>query len=268
MLSLKSISTAFVVSTFLVGCTTHSASLQNTDTTAHTTPTLQSHHWALQQALTPQGAIDTQWQVPVQSGQLARTIELDFLDNQRLSVNHLCNRMNGGYQTNNTNITITRLASTMMACSDKALMQLEKNVANQLPKARSWHIVDGTTPVLELSFDSGATWQLQGTPTHETLYGPSEQIFLEIAPKKVACNHPPVPNAQCLQVREIKYSEKGLKQATGAWSNYYGSIEGYQHQPGVRNILRLKRFTRNPVPADVSKYVDVLDLVVESEIIR
>ncbi|MBP7647899.1 MAG: DUF4377 domain-containing protein, partial [Comamonas sp.] len=80
---------------------------------------------------------------------------------------------------------------------------------------------------------------------------------------------PLIPNAQCLQVRELKYNEQGLKQSTGTWENFYGTIEGYTHQAGVRNVLRIKRFTRpEPVPADASKYVYILDMTVESETVR
>ena len=269
MLSLKSLGTTFAMgATVLMGCTTHSANLEHSAPQAAAQPTLQSHHWELQQALTPQGTPDSQWSIAAKNKQPARTVKLDFTDDQRLSVKQLCNQISGGYSTSNDSIQISRLASTMMACSDDALMQLEKNVAYQLPKARAWRISDSSSPLLELQFDNGSTWQLKGTPTHETLYGPSARIFLEVAPQKVACNHPLIPNAQCLKVREVQYNDKGLQQGVGEWSNYYGSIEGYEHQPGVRNILRLKRFTRDKAPADTSKYVDVLDLVVQSEIVR
>jgi hypothetical protein len=38
------------------------------------------------------------------------------------------------------------------------------------------------------------------------------------------------------------------------------------HRAGERNVLRLKRFQRNPAPAAESANVDVLDLTVEAEI--
>lgn len=247
----------------LMGCATHSAGLPNASA-----PTLQSHHWALQQALTPQGAPDPQWSIPVANGAVGRVLGLDFADDQRVSVSRLCNSMSGSYEVQGKQIQIGRLISTMMVCNDEALMKLERNVAQQLPKAISWKINGQTNPVLELQFEGGAAWLLQGTPTHETLYGNSERIFLEVGPQKAACSQPLMPNARCLQVREVVYDDKGQRQSEGPWMNYYGGIEGYQHQEGVRNTLRLKRFTRNPVPADGSKYVDVLDLVVESEIVR
>ena len=46
------------------------------------------------------------------------------------------------------------------------------------------------------------------------------------------------------------------------------SIEGYKHTPGVKNVVRLKRFQRASAPADASKTVYVLDLVVQSETVK
>ena len=272
MSSFKSFSMSCILgATVLMGCTTHSANLLP-NPAVHSAPTLQSHHWKLQQALTPQGALDQQWQIPASSRHPARSIELDFSDDQRIHVSRLCNTINGGYSVQDEKISVNRLAATMIACNDNALMQLEKNVASQLPKVRTWHIAeidaDTAAPTLELQFDSGAKWLLTGVPTHETLYGNSERIFLEIAPEKLTCSRPPLPASNCLKVREVKYSEQGVKQTSGPWINYDASIEGYQHQPGVRNILRVKRFTRDPARTDISKYIDVLDLVVESEISR
>jgi hypothetical protein len=53
----------------------------------------------------------------------------------------------------------------------------------------------------------------------------------------------------------------------GAWQPFAESIEGYTHQPGVRNVLRLKRFDRATVGGGAS-FLYVLDLVVESETVK
>ena len=50
----------------------------------------------------------------------------------------------------------------------------------------------------------------------------------------------------------------------GAFGNFYDRIEGYSHEPGIRNVLRVDRYTIKNPPADASKYAYVLDLVVES----
>lgn len=103
-------------------------------------------------------------------------------------------------------------------------------------------------------------------PTAATRYGGEPQrIFLEVAPQREACSHPLMPNHQCLKVRKIAYDDRGLKTGAGEWMYYYGTIEGYEHQPGVRNVLRINRYTRNNPPADASRYADILDMIVESE---
>lgn len=265
---LKSLSMTCVLSaSALLGCT-HSAP-RTPAPPSQQSITLQSHHWQLQQAHTAQGQPETQqWQLAATQHQPARRVGLRFGDDQTLRVDRLCNLVSGNYHAEGTQLQISRMAATMMACSDDALMKLEQSVAQQLPHVRAWKITDGATPLLHLTFANGATWQLQGSPTHETLYGAAERIFLEVAAQTQACNHPLKPDAQCLQVREISYSPQGIKQSAGAWNAYYGAIEGYTHQAGVRNILRIKRFTRTDVPADASRYLDVLDMVVESETVR
>ena len=89
-----------------------------------------------------------------------------------------------------------------------------------------------------------------------------------MAAQAAACNHPLIPDMQCLQVRELKYDDQGLKTGTGDWQFLYQDIEGYTHQPGVRNVLRLKRYPVANPPADGSSIAYVLDMVVESEQVK
>jgi hypothetical protein len=77
-----------------------------------------------------------------------------------------------------------------------------------------------------------------------------------------------MPGATCLQVRDRVFDAQGLPVgAPGEWRVVTGDIEGYVHREGERNVVRVKRFLRAPVPADASAFVYVLDLVVESEIV-
>ena len=129
--------------------------------------------------------------------------------------------------------------------------------------------VGGGKPRLELRLADGSTWYLAGKPTDQTLYGGKpERIFLEVAPQRVACSHPLMPNHQCLQVRTVQYADNGTKTSVGEWGPFYDEIKGYQHEAGVRNVLRVNRYERKNVPADASRYVYVLDMKVESEIAR
>ena len=90
-----------------------------------------------------------------------------------------------------------------------------------------------------------------------------------MAPRRIPCNHPMIPNHRCLQVRELRYDANGVKQSPpGEWQPLYADIEGYRHEPGIRNVLRVKKFRRADVPADASSVVYVLDIVVESEVVN
>jgi len=67
-------------------------------------------------------------------------------------------------------------------------------------------------------------------------------------------------------VRERRFDAHGLRiEPPGEWRAFYDRIDGYTHTPGVRNLLRIDRYQRKQVPADASRYVYVLDMVVESE---
>ena len=119
-------------------------------------------------------------------------------------------------------------------------------------------------------FADGSEWDLVGHATPETRYGSAgERLFLEVAPLKVACNHPLMPNATCLRVRDVRYGENGVKTGEGEWRVFHGNIEGYEHREGTRNILRVNRYSlaRNgQLPADAPSHAYVLDMVVESEL--
>lgn len=228
---------------------------------------LQSHHWLLDSATSRTGAQDPQWTLPTIGTQPQRPITLNFIDTQTLTVRRLCNVMNGRYTLDGNNIKVNPLATTMMACNQPGLMELEQKVGKQLPQVRTWEIQADTPPRLALDFADGTSWVFKGTPTHETLYGQSERVFLEVGAQKVACNSPVMPQAQCLQVRELQY-DNGLKKAVTQWQTFAGEIEGFTHQPGVRNVLRLNRYARTDAPTNASRYLYVLDMAIESEIVR
>src|SRR5260221_1131106 len=87
------------------------------------------------------------------------------------------------------------------------------------------------------------------SPTAQTQYGSAgERIFLEVAPQRTACNHPLIKDFQCLRVREIRYGDNGVKTSTGEGENFYSEIEGYKHEPGIPNVLRIQRYKRQNVP--------------------
>lgn len=221
---------------------------------------LSDHHWQLVGAQNAQGKAESGW---LQTG--GGPVSLRFRESS-LNISGLCNNMGAGYTLNGQRIQISHVAGTMKMCANEAQMRYEQQFSLRLPQAQSWEVAPGDKPILTLTFKDGGRWTFQGKPTHEALYGgPGETLFLEVAPQRVACHHPLMPKYQCLKVREISYDASGIKRKTGDWELFYSEIENYQHQPDVRNVLRLKRYTRQHVPADASRYVYVLDMVVESE---
>jgi len=223
---------------------------------------LTAYHWKLQQAFTPAGTDDQTWFLSSSQA----PIVLDFAD-QRVVVKNLCNVMSSGYSLDGQRINLQRAMSTLRACNDNQLMMLEQKVARILPTAKQWNVqlgVGSEQPRLTLQFIDGTRWQFNGQPTAQTQYGSApERMFLEVGPERKPCSAG-AGRYQCLQVREIRYGDNGVKTYTGQWENFYSEIEGYKHEAGVSNVLRINRYKRQNVPADASAYAYVLDMVVSS----
>ena len=222
---------------------------------------LPKYHWRLASATDAQGQrIDALFARP------DKPVTLDFRDG-RLGISNTCNRMGGSYTLADGSLTAGRLMSTKMACADAALMALDDEVGKRLEGTLELATTTaGDAPTLTLTTATGDTLAFTGEPTAETRYGgPGQRVFLEVAADTKPCNHPLIPDMQCLQVREIQYDDKGLKiGAPGEFQHFYDSIEGYQHEPGIRNVLRVDRYTVENPPADASNRAYVLDMVVES----
>ena len=196
-------------------------------------------------------------------------MQLDFRDG-RLGVSNTCNRMGGSYTLSATSLTVGRLASTLMACTDSALMALDQEVGKRLEGTLKLAATQDDAARLTLTTATGDTLVFTGDPTAETRYGgPGERVFLEVAAETKPCSHPLIPDKQCLQVREITFDDNGLRSGEpGEWQNFYDQIEGFSHQPGTRNVLRVNRYTVANPPADGSSQAFVLDMVVESELVK
>lgn len=243
----------------LSACAMHTDSSKN----VQNADLLSDYYWDLAAANKQINSNEPNWVPPkTRDGQPLR---LRFED-QQLSVVGLCNQLSARYTTAAEKITISPPRSTMMACGDELLTRYEYAVGKLLPRASSWAINNtSSTPSLTLNFNGDTTWTLIGTPTEETRYGSTgETQFIEVAAQKIACSHPLIPAKQCLNVRDIRYDTAGIKTTVGPWHAFYDDIQGYTHETGVRNILRVKRYEQTQVPADASKYAYVLDMVVES----
>ena len=259
---------ALGLSALLAGCTASSVSTPSAETDMAAQrqtvlSTLTAHHWKLVSA-TDAGnkRIDALFPNP------DRPFVLGFSDN-RLSVRGGCNLRGGGFQLNTaTQLVVGPMPATMMAC-ETALMQADRAMAAVFARPVQIRIGAGTPAHLTLTTENQQTLEFTGTRTPESLYGAPTRIFLEVAPQTVACHHPLMPDARCLQVRERRYDEQGLRVGTpGEWQMFYDTIDGFTHQEGIRTVLRINRFNRPAPPADGSAYVYVLDMVVETEQVK
>ena len=224
---------------------------------------LARYHWRLQAATDASGkridALFVRDDAPVQ---------LDFKEG-RVGISNTCNRIGGTYTTTGDTLAFGRMNSTMMACADAKLMALDGEVSTRLQGPLTYTLAESEPPQLRLRNAAGDVLSFAAQPTADTRFGgPGKRMFLEVAAQTQPCHHPLIPNMQCLQVREVHYDDKGLKVgAPGTFQHFYDSIEGYIHQPGTRNVLRVDRYTVQNPPADASNVAYVLDMVVESEVV-
>ncbi|WP_232823621.1 META and DUF4377 domain-containing protein [Dyella sp. C9] len=226
------------------------------------TSTLVQYHWRLAEATDKSGKhIDALF---VRSD---KPLELNF-NGERVNVVNSCNSMLGGYHVDGTQLQVGPLAHTLMACPDPALAALDEAISQRLQGSLQWSIkTQDAAPQLQLVTAGGDTLRFAGEATAETRYGgPGDIVFLEVAAQAVPCHHPLIPNKMCLQVRERHYDAQGLQTGTpGDWQPLNQDIEGYTHEPGIRNVLRVKRYAIKNPPADAPDTAYVLDMVVESE---
>uniref|UniRef100_UPI0025DB28B7 META and DUF4377 domain-containing protein n=1 Tax=uncultured Acinetobacter sp. TaxID=165433 RepID=UPI0025DB28B7 len=199
-----------------------------------------------------------------------KPIVLSFLANDRLSVDTGCNRLNTSWKIENGSIATGDGASTMMAC-EPALMKQEQFAGTLLQKRKVSFEINATNldqPSLTLSDANGQKYTFLGKMTAEAKYQSEGKIvFLEISPQTKSCTG--VAPQTCMQVREIKYDDKGIKTyADKNWSLYYGQIEGFEHNPNQRVIVRVKRYEIKNPAADQSSLADVLDMMVEQETVK
>lgn len=226
------------------------------------TATLAAYHWRLDTATDRAGQrIDALFARP------DRPLELDFAAD-RVSVRNSCNAMGGSYRLAGGTLLTGPFVHTMMACADPRLSRLDQSISARLTGKPTLALAtrDGH-PELALRTAGGDTLAFAGVPTAQTRYGSAgDTVFLEVAPQTVPCQHPLMPHAQCLDVREVHYDAQGLRAGTpGAWQPL-ARIEGYTHRAGERNVLRVKRYVLKHPPADAPGVAYVLDTVVESAV--
>lgn len=199
-----------------------------------------------------------------------KPLVLQFDEQARLSVQTSCNGLGSSFKIEGNTIVTGVMIGTQMACAEPAMQQERFAAALLGQRAIPFELNSQNieAPSLTLTTAQGEKQVFVGKMTPETKYqSQAEIIFLEISPETKACTG--VAPQTCLQVREIKYDDKGVKtQIDKDWTLFYDRIEGYQHNPELRQIVRVKRYERKNPAADQSKYAYVKDLVVESESVK
>ncbi|MNG47948.1 META domain protein [compost metagenome] len=199
-----------------------------------------------------------------------KPLVLNFNDQQRLSIATGCNTQGTSWKIEKGQIVTADLMSTMMACSPE-LMKQEQFSSSLFAKQTIpfvLNIQDVNKPTLTLIDATGQKIVFEGKMTPETQYQTqAETIFLEISPETKKCTG--VAPQTCLQVREIKYAENGVKtQVDKDWTLFYNHIEGFEHNPNERQIIRVKRYEIKNPAADQSKYAYVHDMTIERATVK
>lgn len=225
---------------------------------------LPRYHWHLRRATDAGGR-----RIDALFVRAERPLMLRFEDG-RIGIDNACNRIGGAYAVHGDTLVVGRLQSTLMACADPGLMALDREAGSRIEGRLAVLLAESEPPRLRLSTVAGDTLEFEAEPTAETRYGgPGETVFLEVAARTAPCPHPRLPGKQCLQVRELQYDANGLRQGTpGDFGRFDAAIEGYTHEPGVRNVLRVRRYRIAQPAADAPDAAYVLDMVVESEVER
>jgi heat shock protein HslJ len=223
---------------------------------------LQDHRWSL---------VDARAQGNQRIDALFPNAERAFtftFEESRLHARGGCNGFRGSFGIDtNEMLTVTGGMSTMMAC-DPPLMEADATLSGLMAAPLETVLVRGAQPTLVLLTAAGDALVLTGELTPEARFGAPTRVFLEVAAQTVACEGSIRGDGQCLQVRELTFDEQGLRVGTPSeWRPFNAEIEGYQHEPGIRNVLRVKRFQPAAGTSDPAAPLYVLDLVVQSEVV-
>lgn len=200
------------------------------------------------------------------SSNAAKPLVLNFNTDGQLAISTSCNNMSGTWQAQHNTLTVGSLAATQMACDEQSNAQ-EKRASTLFNQAKLPFVLnlnDIGAPTLTLMSTTGEKIIFTGKMTPEAKYqSQAETIFLEVAPETKSCTG--VAPQTCLQVREIKYDDKGLKTYQDQnWTLFYNTIEGFQPTANQRQIIRVKRYPIQNPAADQAKYAYIYDMTVES----
>lgn len=221
---------------------------------------LEDHRWTLVDARDADGQV-----LPALSPDLERPFSFNFAG-ARLQVEGGCNGLRGAFRIDAEGmLEVSGALATLMAC-DSELMAADAALSAQLAEPLETVLIGGPEPRLVLLGAAGDALSLSGALTPEARYGAPTVVFLEVDAQRVPCADSPLGDGLCLNVRELSFDAQGLPVGRPTeWEVFNLDIEGYRHEPGVRNVLRVKRFDPPADEFGSPPAVYVLDLVVQSE---
>lgn len=179
-----------------------------------------------------------------------------------------CNRMGGSYELASNVMTVGNVMSTQMFCQD--LDAAEKLLSGVMQGDSQLSYKEGAAPVLTLIDSSHAkntTLVWQGKMNAQAKYQQKgETVFWAVDHKAQPC--PDGTTKECLKVKPVTYNEQGVKTDEGNWMLFSGEIQGFTHDAKQDQVLRLKRYTLNPSDVKGKQFAYVLDMVVESQMVK
>ena len=223
---------------------------------------LEDHRWTLVDATDAAGQrLDALLPAGV------RPFVFHFTDS-RLLVEGGCNGLRGVVAIDADGLlAVTGQMSTMMACADE-LMAADAALSALMVEPLETLMVAGAQPRLVLLAENGHALILTGELKPEARFGEPSVIFLEVDAERVPCESSPRDDGLCLNVRDIEFDAQGLRIGEpGEWQTLTVDIEEYWHEPGIRNVLRVKRFDPAAESDPLQGPLYVLDLVVESQVV-
>ncbi|MEB1609499.1 META and DUF4377 domain-containing protein [Xanthomonas campestris pv. campestris] len=192
---------------------------------------LQAQHWQLQQASDAHGTA-------LRSLFVAGTppLQLDFSDH-RIQVSQTCNALGADYSVAQAHLQIGRVVSSKRLCAQPRRMAQER-AASALLSGRFAVALNAAQNgrQLTLTRSDGTRLVFGGVATAATRYGgPGQTLLIEVAADTVPCGSDPA--RQCLQLREHTGQP-----ASRNWQPFDGRIEGFEHEAGIRTLLRVTRY--------------------------
>ena len=169
-------------------------------------------------------------------------VQLQFKDGL-LAVSGGCNNFSTSYQldSQNSNISLGRVAGTMMSCSPELMAQdetIKKVIDNNKLHLGFIYLENSGLNLMMKNKQGDHLLLVAPASSSRVLYGPPHIVFWEIR------NASPCKPAQgkefCPLIREITYDNQGNKIKKDKWSPLWVRIVGWEFNPRERQVLRLR----------------------------